>query len=144
MQLTASGAEEAAEQAQLPVEVDPREPSARFRQDPRAGSEGLSRPPCGGAAERGAAVYGPDEVRGACELRRALRRRRTAVRGRAAGAARQGRPESAGSPGGIPADGRRPAETCPGGHRAGFGPAALVLPPVAGDRAVGDRAKKRT
>ncbi|MFE9339216.1 cation-transporting P-type ATPase [Streptomyces sp. NPDC007063] len=104
------------EQSQLPVEIDPREPLARLRQDLRTGPEGLSRR----EAERRAAVYGPNEVRrehhgqlrrelarqlvhplallltfpvlvwGADELRRSRRRRRTAVGGRAAGTARRG------------------------------------------------------
>ncbi|OEU99291.1 magnesium-transporting ATPase [Streptomyces qinglanensis] len=47
------------EQSQLPVEVDPREPLARLRQDLRTGPEGLSRR----EAERRTAVYGPNEVR---------------------------------------------------------------------------------
>ncbi|MBO8191233.1 cation-transporting P-type ATPase [Streptomyces oryzae] len=47
------------EESALPVEVDPREPLARLRQDLRTGPQGLSRR----EAERRAAVYGPNEVR---------------------------------------------------------------------------------
>ncbi|MBO8187793.1 cation-translocating P-type ATPase [Streptomyces spirodelae] len=55
MQPATSGSEQSA----LPVEVDPREPLTRLRQDLRTGSQGLSRR----EAERRAAVYGPNEVR---------------------------------------------------------------------------------
>ncbi|MFI8852946.1 cation-transporting P-type ATPase [Streptomyces sp. 891-h] len=55
MQPATSGSEQSA----LPVEVDPREPLARLRQDLGTGSQGLSRR----EAERRAAVYGPNEVR---------------------------------------------------------------------------------